>query len=313
MLSYNIGAFLPFNKNKMYNTCQIYGFTIHFEIYLNNKDKNKNGVKTIFDKYPKLYETLSYDLNKICSITPKTVLETVFLANVEIYLNNETYFGHIDSKINIDGNKIYNYANGIAFHHDIRWLKINNINLNKCCKIEIYNCYDYLTWRICQPCILFHEFCHFYHYYIGKERSDIINVYNNVVIKQNKYNIVKHVVAIENIKQEEQEEQQDEQNEQDKHDEKDEKDEKDEEQSCDNDNTQKRKILVDRRGYASLNYYEYFAEISEAYFGNECNFYPFNRQQLKRYDITGYKLLQKLWYLNEKQLKKQHQLAMNYV
>lgn len=46
--------------------------------------------------------------------------------------------------------------------------------------------------------------------------------------------------------------------------------------------------------YASTDDFEYFAEITIAYFG-ACTFYPFNRKDLKKYDPSGYKLVKKLW------------------
>lgn len=46
--------------------------------------------------------------------------------------------------------------------------------------------------------------------------------------------------------------------------------------------------------YAIKNVREYFAELSEAYFG-ESDFYPFNRQQLKIYDYQGYLAIQSAW------------------
>jgi hypothetical protein len=56
------------------------------------------------------------------------------------------------------------------------------------------------------------------------------------------------------------------------------------------------KDLFGKRGpaYAATNEYEYFAELSEAYLvGND--FYPFDRQQLREYDIVGYRLCEEAW------------------
>jgi hypothetical protein len=49
-----------------------------------------------------------------------------------------------------------------------------------------------------------------------------------------------------------------------------------------------------RRAYALVNEKEYFAELSEAYFGRN-DFYPFTRADLQRHDPVGYELLQRLW------------------
>lgn len=46
--------------------------------------------------------------------------------------------------------------------------------------------------------------------------------------------------------------------------------------------------------YALSNHQEYFAEISEAYFG-ENDFYPYNNAELKKYDGQGYAMLESVW------------------
>ena len=40
--------------------------------------------------------------------------------------------------------------------------------------------------------------------------------------------------------------------------------------------------------------HEYFAELSEAYFG-ENDFYPFNREELKAFDLEGFEAIESLW------------------
>lgn len=49
-----------------------------------------------------------------------------------------------------------------------------------------------------------------------------------------------------------------------------------------------------RRAYALTNEKEYFAELTEAYFGKN-DFYPFVRSELQSHDPIGYKLLQEVW------------------
>ncbi len=49
-----------------------------------------------------------------------------------------------------------------------------------------------------------------------------------------------------------------------------------------------------RRHYALNNPMEYFAEMSEAYFGKN-DFYPFDRAQLKEYDPKGYAMIEWAW------------------
>ncbi len=48
------------------------------------------------------------------------------------------------------------------------------------------------------------------------------------------------------------------------------------------------------RAYAMTNHKEYFAETTEAFFG-ENDFFPFNRDDLKRHDPEMFSLLEKLW------------------
>ena len=48
------------------------------------------------------------------------------------------------------------------------------------------------------------------------------------------------------------------------------------------------------KAYAATNYKEYFADLTEAYFGKN-DFFPFNREELKKYDPTGYRLMQDVW------------------
>lgn len=50
----------------------------------------------------------------------------------------------------------------------------------------------------------------------------------------------------------------------------------------------------EKEGYAATNEHEYFAELSEAYFGKN-DFYPFTRDELKTYDPVGYRLMEQVW------------------
>lgn len=49
-----------------------------------------------------------------------------------------------------------------------------------------------------------------------------------------------------------------------------------------------------RKAYAATDAEEYFAELSEAYFGKN-DFYPFTRAELERHDPVGYKLMVQVW------------------
>ncbi len=48
------------------------------------------------------------------------------------------------------------------------------------------------------------------------------------------------------------------------------------------------------RAYALTDEKEYFAELTEAYFLKN-DFFPFNREELRKYDPTGYALIERLW------------------
>jgi hypothetical protein len=49
-----------------------------------------------------------------------------------------------------------------------------------------------------------------------------------------------------------------------------------------------------RKAYALTDDKEYFAELSEAYFGRN-DFYPFTREDLEKHDPAGYRLMQSTW------------------
>lgn len=49
-----------------------------------------------------------------------------------------------------------------------------------------------------------------------------------------------------------------------------------------------------QKAYAMNNKTEYFAELTEAYFGKN-DYYPFNKTDLKKFDPTGYELMQEAW------------------
>ncbi|MCP4848155.1 MAG: zinc-dependent peptidase [Verrucomicrobiaceae bacterium] len=48
------------------------------------------------------------------------------------------------------------------------------------------------------------------------------------------------------------------------------------------------------RAYAATNHEEYFAELTEAYFGKN-DWFPHNREELKEYDPRGYSMIKGLW------------------
>lgn len=48
------------------------------------------------------------------------------------------------------------------------------------------------------------------------------------------------------------------------------------------------------QAYAMTNQLEYFAELSCMYFVG-CNYFPFTREELKRYDPSGYDMIERMW------------------
>ena len=50
----------------------------------------------------------------------------------------------------------------------------------------------------------------------------------------------------------------------------------------------------EEKAYAAMDQYEYFAELSVSYFGQNY-YYPFNRLQLANHDPAGYRLIEKSW------------------
>jgi hypothetical protein len=56
--------------------------------------------------------------------------------------------------------------------------------------------------------------------------------------------------------------------------------------------------IVKGKAYALTTPQEYFAELTEAYFGKN-DFYPFNRVELQKHDPKGYKMIEKAWAIRQ--------------
>ncbi len=54
----------------------------------------------------------------------------------------------------------------------------------------------------------------------------------------------------------------------------------------------------EQRHYALTNQMEYFAELTEAYFGRN-DFYPFTREELREYDPDGFAMIERCWGVRE--------------
>lgn len=230
---------------KEYDRCVINGFQVFYERNLFHQQCVDSELRAILES----------DLCEMEHMLSDAHLE--LMQSVSIWLNVSQSVGHPDA---------VNRGYGLAFHHDPEWMKKNGVDLRKCGHIEVYSVADYMKWRECQPLVLFHEFVHFFHYHIGREREDIQRAYS-MAMDRHLYDSVQHIAG--------------------------------------KDEVTKKEIVVWRRGYAASNCYEYFAQMSEAYFG-QCNYYPFHREQLKRHDEGAYRLCTKLWSLSADQIHVEH-------
>lgn len=66
------------------------------------------------------------------------------------------------------------------------------------------------------------------------------------------------------------------------------------------------------RAYAANNQREYFAELSEAYFGLN-DYAPFTRVQLKNHDPAGYAMIERLWSLSADEIEQLHTTSIHGV
>jgi hypothetical protein len=57
-----------------------------------------------------------------------------------------------------------------------------------------------------------------------------------------------------------------------------------------------------RKAYALMNHKEYFAELSEAYFGRN-DYFPFTRDELRAYDPAGFAAVDRLWTLTAEKVE----------
>ena len=54
---------------------------------------------------------------------------------------------------------------------------------------------------------------------------------------------------------------------------------------------------------------EYFSELTESYFGIN-DFYPFVKEELKKYDPIGYECVEKIWNFNENTIQNERQKTL---
>jgi len=155
-------------------------------------------------------------------------------------------------------------ASACCFHPGVEWLRENGMNPSKEQCVEVYRASEYkrdrLWWGV--GGLLLHEYSHAYHFKClpdGYDNQEIRECFESAM-KEGLYDCVPY-------------------------------------HSHDKD--------AKAKAYACTNQMEYFAELSVAFLGGlreteEFNkWYPFNRQQLKEHDPRAYKLLCRLWKVND--------------
>jgi len=157
---------------------------------------------------------------------------------------------------------------GMCFHHEPEWLSKNGMSTKKCGGVELYKASEYLDshglWYG-KGGIMLHELSHAWHKKFVKDgySNEEIEKCYKAAMTDKLYDSV-HVHNDEGGTDE-------------------------------------------RQAYAATNPFEYFAELSVAFLGGvgadedlEYNkWYPFNRKQIKAHDPRAYKLLHKMWGVEE--------------
>lgn len=215
-----------------------------------------------------LLAALMQDLTHICySETvqiPKPTLESL-RNNVRFYVNQEMKEGSIAHSIPL---------RGMCFHPNADWLREHRMDPQKQKHIEIYNVGDYLKDRVLWGTggLLLHELSHAYHFTYCEEgfsNALVIEAFESAMNK-NLYTFIER----RELKQDE-------------------------------------IYHVKEKGYACTNAMEYFAELSVAFLHNpktECSentcrefnkWFPYNRTQLREYDLNSFEMLKLIWWNGE--------------
>ena len=157
---------------------------------------------------------------------------------------------------------------GMCFHHETEWLASNGMSTKKCGGVEMYEASKYLKdnglWHG-KGGVLLHELSHAYHKKFVKDgySNEEIEKCFKAAMKDKLYESVK----VHNGEG----------------------------------------GTNELKAYAATNEFEYFAELSVAFLGGvgthedlEYNkWFPFNRKQIKTHDPRAYKLLHKMWGVEE--------------
>jgi len=155
---------------KAYVKCIIRSFTIFYE-------------KGIFDRYRTLKSCLSQDLKQMLEVCPHPVLRV--LKKVPIFLNTESWFG---------AHTCPTRGRGMCYHPAEKFLRDRGQDPVKARSIEVYRVEDYIQWREHQPWMIFHEYAHAFHHYIGQHRQDVKNIYK-LAMREGLYQSVPYVLG----------------------------------------------------------------------------------------------------------------------
>ena len=154
-----------------------------------------------------------------------------------------------------------NLTDGAAWYHPNKdWLAQQGYMTEKWHCVELCNYVHYVSWtNQNQPYMVLHELCHLYHdqgLAGGFENKDVKNAYNHAMSTGLYVNTAYRLDKNTLIEH--------------------------------YDDYYHQKV------YATNDCMEYFSEICEAYWG-ENDYFPFNYEDLKSYDPTGFALMEKVW------------------
>lgn len=154
-----------------------------------------------------------------------------------------------------------NLTDGAAWYHtSIEWLAAEGYMTEKWHCVELCNYVHYVSWtNQNQPYMILHELCHLFHdQYLpgGFDNPDVLAAYSHAM---NEGLYVNTAYRLD-----------------------------------DHTLIEHYDDYYHAKVYATTNCMEYFSEICEAYWG-ENDYYPFNYDDLKAYDVQGFALMEKVW------------------
>jgi hypothetical protein len=148
----------------------------------------------------------------------------------------------------------------MAYHPSRRWLEDHNLNAKMAKGVEIMKLDDFIhpAFDHSQPLAVLHELAHGYHQLVlGWENAQIKMAYQKAVRSGRYDSVVAYDLEVDGMGR----------------------------------IVRRKKKMV--RAYALTSAHEYFAELSEAYFGRN-DFFPFTKVELRQHDPEGYRMMM-LW------------------